>query len=42
MLADVRLERAERAFVRRLAAVLHVDQAVADDIVKVIRIKNYA
>ena len=42
MLADNRLERAERRFVTELAAVLKVRAALADDIVRVLLIKNGA
>ena len=40
MLADNRLERAERRFVKRLATDLKVRAALADDIVRVMLIKN--
>ena len=40
MLADNRLERAERRFVQRLATDLKVRAALADDIVRVMLIKN--
>ena len=42
MLADTRLERAERQFVTRLATVLNVPRPLAQDIVRVLRIKNGA
>jgi uncharacterized tellurite resistance protein B-like protein len=42
MLADTRLERAERQFVKRLAADLKVPAALADDILRVMLIKNGA
>jgi uncharacterized tellurite resistance protein B-like protein len=40
MLADARLERAERAFVKRLAADLKVRRPLAEDILKVLLTKN--
>jgi uncharacterized tellurite resistance protein B-like protein len=40
MLADARLERAERAFVRRLAADLKVRRPLAEDILEVLLTKN--
>lgn len=42
MLADTKLEREERQFVRRLAAALKVRAPLADDIVRVMLIKNGA
>jgi hypothetical protein len=42
MLADTRLERAERQFVTRLATALKVRRPLADDILRVMRIKNGA
>jgi hypothetical protein len=40
MLADTRLERAERQFVTRLASALKVPGPLARDILRVLRIKN--
>lgn len=42
MLADTRLERAERQFVRHLATALKVSRPLAQDILRVMRIKNGA
>jgi tellurite resistance protein len=42
MLADGRLERAERAFLKALASALKLKPAAADEILRVIRIKNGA
>jgi hypothetical protein len=42
MLADSRLERAERQFVTRLATALKVPRPLARDILRVLRIKNGA
>ena len=42
MLADTRLERAERQFVTRLASALKVSRPLAQDILRVMRIKNGA
>jgi hypothetical protein len=42
MLADTKLERAERAFVKQLAVELKVPPALADDIVRAMIIKNSA
>ena len=42
MLADTKLEREERQFVTRLAAALKIRAALADDILRVMLIKNGA
>lgn len=42
MLADTKLERAERQFVRRLATDLKIRAPLADDILRVMLIKNGA
>lgn len=42
MLADTRLEGAERQFVTRLASALKVSRPLAQDILRVMRIKNGA
>jgi hypothetical protein len=42
VLADSRLERTERQFVKRLATALRVPAELADDILRVMRIKNGA
>jgi len=42
MLADTKLEREERQFVMRLATALKIRAALADDILRVILIKNGA
>jgi uncharacterized tellurite resistance protein B-like protein len=42
VLADTKLERAERQFVARLATALKMRRALADDILAVMRIKNGA
>ncbi len=42
MLSDNRLERAERLFVRKLAALLKIPRPAADIIVRVLLIKNGA
>lgn len=42
MLADGKLERDERAFLRRLAAAVKLPETQANDIVRVMRIKNGA
>ena len=42
MLADTRLERAERQFVTRLALALKIRRPLANDILRVMRIKNGA
>lgn len=42
MLADGRIEREERAFVRTLAKTLKLSAAQADEVVRVMRVKNGA
>lgn len=42
MLADGKIERDERAFIRRLAATLKISTEHADEVVRVMRVKNGA
>ena len=42
MLADARLERAEKRFIKQLAAHLQLEPGVADDLVRAMVIKNSA